>query len=49
MNLHYRKHIFSKYFDHPESPWEEDKNKAHRYNYNIRAKGILAITKDKLL
>lgn len=49
MNLHYRKHIFSKYFDHPGLPWEEGKKEAHRYNYNIRAKGILAITMDKFL
>ncbi|WP_301203740.1 hypothetical protein [Muribaculum intestinale] len=34
MSRSYRKHIFSKYFDHPSSSWKKGKKDAHRYNRN---------------
>lgn len=34
MSRSYRKHLYSKYFDHPRTSWKECKKIVHRYNRN---------------
>lgn len=34
MSRSYRKHLYSKYFDHPRTSWKECKKLVHRFNRN---------------